>query len=284
VDSERSIPTLGGNPSGVGSDRLRPAPDPAGVAPSRVSLPPFPEEVHRWSGRLLAAVGVYTGIVTALLLAVATLDRGLPVRSRAILLMGAVLVVTWVGIGGVLQYRGRERVRRFVVAHGGSDGYRFVVFAAGLALVEEAITTSLTNLAPLFGTPVGVAYITASPNYLDVVLFNSVIVFLPMFAAWALLLARWDFRPLEVFLLYGLVGSLGEGILSPVNALAGFWFFVYGLFVYLPAYSLRTPRNVPRPRWYHFLLAVVLPLLLAVPVAIVVLLVRQALGLHFFSG
>jgi hypothetical protein len=36
-----------------------------------------------------------------------------------------------------------------------------------LALMEEAITSSMTNLAPLFGVKIGEAYITASTNYFD---------------------------------------------------------------------------------------------------------------------
>lgn len=51
---------------------------------------------------------------------------------------------------------------------------KFVVFATVLALIEEAITTTMTNLAPLFGVEIGEAYITASTNYVDVVLFHSV--------------------------------------------------------------------------------------------------------------
>jgi hypothetical protein len=254
-----------------------------GTVPPRPPVE-YPREVGPWTGRLVWGVGAYTTVFCALLFAAVVLNPGLDPRSRAILLMGLTLVVSWVVLGGSLQLVGREQVRRLWLAHTGSGGLRFVLFATGLALVEEAITTSLTNLAPVFGTPVGVAYITASANYFDVVLFNSVIVFVPMFVAWAVLLARWDFRPLEVFLLYGLVGSLAEGALSPVNALAGFWFFVYGLFVYLPAYSLPTPRGVPRPRWFHFVLAVVLPFVLAIPVAIVVLFVRQALGIHSFGS
>jgi hypothetical protein len=54
----------------------------------------------------------------------------------------------------------------------------FVVMATLLALVE-AITTGMTNLAP-------------------------------MFVAWAATLRRVDFRPNAVFLLFGLTGTLAE--------------------------------------------------------------------------
>ncbi len=56
---------------------------------------------------------------------------------------------------------------------------KFIVFATLLALTEEAITTTMTNLAPLFGVKVGEAYITASTNYLDVVALHSVVMFVP---------------------------------------------------------------------------------------------------------
>ena len=57
---------------------------------------------------------------------------------------------------------------------------RFILSATGMALLEEAVTTTMTNLAPFFGVPIGQAYITASANYLDVVLGHSVIVLVPM--------------------------------------------------------------------------------------------------------
>ena len=112
-----------------------------------------------------------------------------------------------------------------------------------MALLEEAVTTTMTNLAPVLGVAIGQAYITASANYLDVVLGHSVIVFVPMFAAWAWLLSRYDFRPAEVFLLFGLTGTLAEaGTFGPqMLAMAGVWVWVYGLMVWLPAYAL--PRQ-----------------------------------------
>ena len=70
-----------------------------------------------------------------------------------------------------------------------------------MALLEEAVTTTMTNCAPLLGVSLGQAYITASSNYFDVILGHSVIVFVPQFAAWAWLLSRYDFQPAEVFLL-----------------------------------------------------------------------------------
>jgi hypothetical protein len=130
----------------------------------------------------------------------------------------------------------------------------------------------MTNLAPLFGVPVGAAYITASANYLDVVAFHSVVVFVPMFIAWAWMLSRWDFHPAEVFLLFGLTGFLAEASFAGTFNLAQapFWIFVYGLMVYLPATSLPSREGAKRPKWWTYPLAVILPVVCAIPVAVIV--------------
>jgi len=129
-----------------------------------------------------------------------------------------------------------------------------------LALAEEAVTTTMTNLAPVFGVPVGKAYITASANYLDVVCFHSVIVFVPWFVGWAWMLSRWNFHPTMVFLIFGLTGTFAEtGFLPQKLGEIGMWVFVYGLMIYLPAYSLPPRRGARPPRWWHYPLAVFLP-------------------------
>jgi hypothetical protein len=45
---------------------------------------------------------------------------------------------------------------------------------------------------------------------LPIVLFHSVVVFVPIFIAWALMLPRWKFSPLRVLLLFEITGSLAE--------------------------------------------------------------------------
>ena len=50
------------------------------------------------------------------------------------------------------------------------------------------------------GTTPEEAHITASTNYFTVVCFHSVVVFVPMFIAWAWMLSRWRFSPLKVLL------------------------------------------------------------------------------------
>jgi hypothetical protein len=77
---------------------------------------------------------------------------------------------------------------------------------------------------------VGEAYITASADYLDVVLFHSVVVFLAQFATWAWLLRRYDFSPFSVFLLFGLGGAVNETLFAGPQPLAlAQWILVYGL-------------------------------------------------------
>jgi hypothetical protein len=147
---------------------------------------------------------------------------------------------------------------------------RFVLLCIAFALLEEAITTTLTNLAPLFGGVTDAARITASKNYLEVVLLHSVVAFVPMFLCWAWLLSRHDFLPAEVLLLFGLNGTLAETLaFGPQNLLqVGMWVFVYGLMAYLPAATVPEDRGVRSPRWWHWLLAIFLPLVFVIPLAI----------------
>ena len=104
-----------------------------------------------------------------------------------------------------------------------------------------------------------------------------------MFVAWAWMLSRWRFLPLEVLLLFGITGSLAEASINPTSLIGGFWVFVYGLMVYLPACTVPEERPAVRPRWWHYPLAVVLPfpfVILAVPIV----LLRGWLGIEFLPG
>jgi hypothetical protein len=140
--------------------------------------------------------------------------------SRAIIRMAFALVLVWCVLGGSVMYVIRDRSVAW--AHRSPIGWRtrFVLLCIAFALVEEAITTTLTNLAPLFGGVTDAARITASTNYLEVVLLHSVVAFVPIFLCWAWLLSRHDFRPAEVLLLFGLNGTLAETLaFGPQNLL-----------------------------------------------------------------
>ena len=230
----------------------------------------------------MIAIGIYSFLVVSLLNFVVL--RSGSVKDRAIFLMADGMILLWVVVGGSLMPTLRRRLVPKVLQIPLDWRVRFVVFCIVMALIEEVITTSMTNLAPVFGTTPEEAHITASTNYFVVVCFHSVVVFIPMFIAWAWMLGRWDFSPLKVLLLFGITGSIAEASINPTSLLGGFWVFVYGLMVYLPACTVPGDRGAKPPRWWHDPVAVVLPIVAAIPVVPVVVLLRQWLGVEFLPG
>jgi hypothetical protein len=101
-------------------------------------------------------------------------------RVRATVGMVWGLILLWIGLSGMVMFVWREQIRAAVVKVRLGWRKRFVLFATALALFEEGITTTMTNLAPFFGVEAGQAYITASTNYFDVVGLHSVVVFVPL--------------------------------------------------------------------------------------------------------
>ena len=146
-------------------------------------------------------------------------------------------------------------------------------------MIEEAITTLMTNTAPLYGLKIGQAYITAGSNYLDVILLHGVTLFVSFFVGWTVILSWYRFTPFAVFILFGITGTLIETLFGgPLHILEyGMWAFVYGLMIWLPACTVPRmetaeadasrdyPPDLPkhRPftsRWYHYPLAVFVPI------------------------
>ncbi len=213
-------------------------------------------------------LGLWLMLTTSLVLAATWNSR----IVHAVVSMGTGLIVLWVLVGGALMYLFREPIKKFVVNVHLNWQIKFVLFATLLAMLEEAITTSMTNLAPLFGVKVGEAYITASANYLDVILHHSVIVFIPWFIAWAWILKRYEFGPFWVFLLTGLNGLLAETLTFGLQHLSefGLWIFVYGLMTYLPAYTIPSERGARPPKLRHGLLAFLMPFLFSIPWALTI--------------
>ena len=209
---------------------------------------------------LIKTIGVYSVLVLSTLSFLNLVSDAGPAQ-KAIIKMALGLNLIWVIVGGALMIRFREPIKDFLQRIPLPWWVKFPVFCIVLALLEEGVTVTMTNLAPFFGAEIGAAYITASANYLHTVLFHSVIVFIPMFLVWTLILRYFDFPPAQVFLLFGLTGSLAEMSMSPTNILGGFWFFVYGLMIYLPAYSLPAERGAKPPGWWAYFLAVGAPLL-----------------------
>ena len=197
---------------------------------------------------IVRMIAVYSVLVISLI-AFLNLTSDAPPHQKAMIKMALGLILIWIILGGSLMLRYRDQVRNLVLRIPLPWQIKFFLFCTLLALLEEVVTVSMTNLAPFFGAEVGQAFITASANYLHTVLFHSVIVFLPMFLVWTILLSYFDFHPTHVFLLFGLTGSIAEMSMSATNILGGFWFFVYGLMVYLPAFSLPGDRDLRKPKW-----------------------------------
>src|SRR5689334_2085053 len=100
---------------------------------------------------------------------------------RAVIKMAWGLIVLWILVCGGLMVHYARPVAEFVRRIPLKWQVKFVIFCTLLALMEEAITTGMTNLAPVFGVRMGQAYITASANYLDVVALHSVSLFVSFF-------------------------------------------------------------------------------------------------------
>lgn len=185
---------------------------------------------------------------------------------RAEMDMATGLVVLWIVLGGSLMYLFRDRIKGVLQPKVTHWKLGFFLMAVALAMCEEAVTTLMTNCAPLFGVKVGEAYITASANYLDVISCHSVITFLPPFAAWTWLLSRYDFSPFEAFICFGIYGFIGEGIFGGFHWFdIGFWIFVYGLMVYLPTYVFGQDRARHRASWQHYIIASIGPFVGTIP-------------------
>jgi hypothetical protein len=230
-----------------------------------------------WFVRTLVWLFGAWAVVIAVFFLLATLTSPDAV-TRAIAGMALGLFLFWIVLGGALTLLLRKRVRNILRHFDAHWRISFVCFATLLALLEEAVTTTMTNAAPLWGVPIGKAYITASANYLEVVLYHSVVVFIPMFIAWAWLLKRYAFSPAAVFILYGCTGALAEtGTFGAQNLMGlGFWVYVYGLMVYLPACAISPERGARKPGVWACLLALILPILAAIPVALIILAINPA--------
>ncbi len=237
------------------------------------------DRTTRW---ILIAIGVYSVLLVGFLnFVILQSDKA---RDRAIFLMADGMILLWIIVGGSLTPLLRKLLVPRIAAIPLDWRLRFVLFCTAMALIEEVITTTMTNLASAFGSTPEEAHITASTNYFHVVLCHSVVLFVFMFVVWAWMLSRWDFSPLKVLLLFGITGSLAEATINPTSLIGGFWVFVYGLMVYLPACTVPRDRGARPLRWWHFPLAVFLPFLGVIPGGLVATVLRHLLHVQFLPG
>ena len=217
--------------------------------------------MHNWKRIFIILLGIWL-LLWAAMVTLFVFENPLG-RAATGMLWG--VIILWIALCGGTMYRFRNNIRELIVKIRLPWQIKFVSLATALALLEEAIATLMTNLAPLFGVKIGEVYVTASINFLDVVLFHSVIVFIGTFVFWALALKRYDFSPFAAFLIFGISGVFAEVLFGGPNHFAefGLWIFVYGLMLFLPAYTIppAVERGAKQPKFYHYILMIFLPAL-----------------------
>lgn len=232
------------------------------------------------SGQIIKLLATYSSLVI-IIVSILVLNSN-DANQKSVIKMALGLILIWIILIGTIMYSLRDRIGKIVKKIPLNWRITFVIFASILALIEEAIAVLMTNLAKFFGSEVGVAYITASSNYLHVILFHSTIIFFGMFVIWSYLLSKYNFSPNEVFLIFGLTGTLAEASINSSSLFAGFWFFIYGLMIYLPAYSV-PKRKTREPLIRHYIFAVVLTIIVSIIFKVIAELIRLKLGIIFFT-
>lgn len=160
--------------------------------------------------------------------------------QRAILFMGWGVVLFWIVIGGGLMFRYRDQISSSFMKLPWPNPLVFFLFALSLFFLEEVVTTTMTNLAPLFGVPLGSAAITFTSNYFTAVFPHSLPVVGVLILIFTWIFSRFRLTATQMFFFFGLAGYLIETINNRNNILnIPFWIFVYGLMVWLPAYTVR---------------------------------------------
>jgi hypothetical protein len=185
------------------------------------------------------------------------------------------IFLSWVyGIAPLLGRKGLPMLKRRLSGYHFGPKVFFFIFAAVFALIEEALAVIWNDFTPpLFGQSVA-PLLTASTNYFEVIVLHSVVVFLPLFLVWAYLLYYGKYSPREAYLYFGLTGVLAEYMFNPsVLALlaGGFWILIYGSMVYHPAqFVFGKGEGALHVTWKRLVVAVFLPLLASIPVAILI--------------
>jgi len=114
--------------------------------------------VHITSGLLIKVIGAYACCVLGLISFLVLSSGEVDVHGKAIIKMALGLNLLWCVVAGKLLYRFREPIGRGVRRIPVHWRVKFILFATILALLEEVITVSMTNLAPFFGSSVGKAF------------------------------------------------------------------------------------------------------------------------------
>ena len=109
---------------------------------SATQAPPKPHRITRW---LLVAIGVYSFLLVGFLnVVILNSDKA---KDRAIFLMADGMILLWIIVGGSLTPMLRKYLVPRLVAIPIDWRVRFLLFCTTMALIEEVITTTMTNLA-----------------------------------------------------------------------------------------------------------------------------------------
>jgi len=127
------------------------------------------DPIALWALRGLAVYGGLVAVVVGVLNFAGEADPD----KRAKVAMGLGLIVIWCVLGGVTMRLLRDRLAGWARRIRIPWRVRFVLLCIVMALIEEAVTTSLTNAGPLLGAATDAARITSSTNYLEVFLTSA---------------------------------------------------------------------------------------------------------------
>jgi hypothetical protein len=235
------------------------------------------------SKTLIKIIATYS-IIFLFFLSIATFSSDASGNDKAIIKMALLLNLIWCIGFGFITFKFKDKIKSIFqnVKPNWNWKTKFFLFFLFLILFEEIITTILTNLAQVLGGEIGKSFITASTNYFEVIFFHSAIMFVPFIFIWTYLFSKYSFNPNQAFLLFGLLGTLSETLLSPFALISGFWFFVYGLMIYLPAYTLPIRENLQTPDFKAYLIALILPFIVSIPMSLFVIWLRGVFGIELF--
>lgn len=250
-----------------------------------ITIKNMKSKINNMAGKIIKVLAWLAGLQFLFVVFLFLVAKDKP-EFHAVMGMAIGLFVFWIILGGFVMKRFRYPIKVVVQKINIDWRIKFILFTTLLALLEEVITTAMTNTAPFYGVTMAAAHITASANYWDVVLTHSVILFSPMFCIWAWLLSKYDFSPNQVFLLWGFSGFFMEVAYGGISHIAEVhWIFVYGLMMYLPAYCIPENRPVKKPAvWLYPLVIFGVPLVGVIPGGILGSIIKHIRPPHYFPG
>lgn len=224
--------------------------------------------------KFLILIGVYS--IAFLSLVYVDVLNNWDANGLAIMKMSIFLSFLWIIIWGTFQYFFKDIVRKMINMTEKKWKKKFFVLCIILVWIEEAIAVTMTNNVVQFWWEPWKAFITASTNYFEVIFLHSIIVFIPMFYAWILLLKKYDFSTAQVLFFFWISWIIWEIFMNPIALISWFWIFIYGLMIALPVYCL-PKRNLRKPWFTWYVWALILPTLFSLPAVWIALILQDML-------